>query len=151
MDVLENRKEHLSSFIRLNEEWISKYFSLEKVDLELAENPGKIIDEGGYIFSIEEGGEVVGTCALLNKNAGEYELARMAVSPIYQGYGFGNKLMSAALNKAAQIGAKKVTLVSNTKLSAAIGLYKKFGCKVVSLGQHPVYSRANIVMAWCAS
>jgi hypothetical protein len=42
--------------------------------------------------------------------------------------------------------AKKVYLVSNTKLASAIGLYKKYGFQTVSEGQHPIYSRANIVM-----
>jgi N-acetylglutamate synthase-like GNAT family acetyltransferase len=101
---------------------------------------------GGYIFSLVSEGEVLGVCALFSEGSGTYELARMAVKPQHQGKGFGNALISACLAKLSEIGASKVYLVSNTKLESAIALYKKYGFKTVHEGQHPVYSRANIVM-----
>ena len=146
MKIVVNEKEFLAEFIRLNEEWISHYFDLEEVDHNLARNPGRVIDDGGYIFSILEGEIVVGTCALFFEGEGVYELARMAVSPQHRGKGFGRNLMEACLNKLAEIGAKKVYLVSNTKLESAIALYKSKGFITVFQGKHPVYSRANIVM-----
>ncbi len=146
MEIAVNDKNHLDDFIRLNEEWISTYFEIEEVDKALAANPAKIIDEEGYIFSLSSGSEVLGVCALFNEGNGTYELARMAVSPKAQGNGYGHKLILTSLSKLTEIGAKKVYLVSNTKLEAAIALYKKHGFKTVSEGQHPVYSRANIVM-----
>jgi len=146
MKIHENNKEHLDDFIRLNEEWISKYFSLEKVDIELANNPSIIIQNKGYIFSIVSERKVAGVCALFNEGNGVFELARMAVSPNHQGKGLGKALMKACVSKAKEINAKKVYLVSNTKLQSAIELYKMFGFITIQLGQHPVYSRANIVM-----
>ena len=50
MDIVENAKQHLPAFIRLNEAWIAKYFKIEEADRQLAENPYKIIESGGYIF-----------------------------------------------------------------------------------------------------
>ena len=147
MIVLENQKKYLADFIRLNEEWISTYFELEAVDRELAANPYKIIENGGFIFSLVSENEVLGVCALFNNDNGKFELARMAVSPKHQGNGYGQKLMEACLEKLSKINAKEVFLVSNTKLESAISLYKKYGFKTVSQGQHPIYSRANIVMA----
>lgn len=146
MNIVENSNIYLDDFIRLNEEWISKYFEIEETDRKLASNPKQIIDDGGYIFFLVSNHEVLGVCALFNEGNGIYELARMAVSPIYHGKGYGNKIMKHCLSKLKQINAKKVYLVSNTKLGAAIALYKKFGFNTVSEGQHPVYSRANIVM-----
>ena len=142
----ENNLEHLNDFVYLNEEWISKYFSLEEADLKLASNPGEVIENKGYIFSLVEENKVVGVCALFNEGNGVYELARMAVSPNYQGRGFGNVLMEACISKAQSIGANKVYLISNTKLDSAIKLYEKFGFVTIQKGQHPVYSRANIIM-----
>ena len=52
MDVAENKRDNLIDFIRLNEEWIITHFEIEEADRKLAENPGKIIDDGGYIFSL---------------------------------------------------------------------------------------------------
>lgn len=144
--VVENSREHLADFVRLNEEWISQYFQIEEVDRALAANPGQVIDDGGYIFCVLEEEEVVGVCALFREGEGVFELARMAVSPAYQGKGYGGTLMEVCLKKLAELNAKKVYLVSNTKLTAAISLYKKYGFKTTMLGKHPVYSRANIVM-----
>ena len=146
--ILENSKEHLSDFIRLNEEWISHYFQLEETDKKLAADPYQVIDKGGYIFSLVSDEEVVGVCALFNNGDGVYELARMAVSPAHHGKAYSNLLMEHCLAKLTSIQAKKVYLVSNTKLAAAIHLYKKFGFQTVSEGPHPVYSRANIVMEY---
>jgi putative acetyltransferase len=39
-----------------------------------------------------------------------------------------------------------VHLCSNTILGPAIGLYRKHGFTTRTVGQHPVYTRANIVM-----
>ena len=145
--IQENNKEVLEDFIRLNEEWISHYFEIEEVDRELAADPMKVINKGGYIFSLVEDGVVQGVCALFNNGNGIFELARMAVSPNSQGKGYGKKLIEHALTKLTEIEAQQVFLVSNTKLTTAIELYKKYGFKTTSEGQHPVYTRANIVMS----
>ena len=146
MEIIEDSKEYLSDFVRLNEQWISHYFEIEEVDRKLAQDPYAIVENGGHIFTLVVEGRVVGVCALFNEGDGVYELARMAVDEASRGTGFGNKLIEAALNKLVSLGSKKVYLVSNTKLESAISLYKKHGFIVVSEGQHPVYSRANIVM-----
>jgi putative acetyltransferase len=147
LEIFENNSEHLDDFIRLNEEWISTYFEIEAIDRQLAANPQKVIDEGGYIFSLVLDKEVIGVCALFNTGSGAYELARMAVSPEHQGKGYGNQLMQLCLQKARDIEARTVFLISNTKLEPALALYQKHGFKIVSTAQHPVYSRANIMLA----
>lgn len=146
MKIVENKKSHLKDFIKLNEEWIKKYFEIEQIDRDLAKNPYIIIEKGGYVFSIIDDDNVVGVCALMNNDGGIYELARMAVANQYQGKGYGSLLIEACLKKLKDINAKKVYLVSNTKLETAISLYKKYGFKIVSTGQHPIYKRANIEM-----
>ena len=146
MEVIENKKIYLKEFIRLNEEWIQKYFEIEQIDIDLAENPYLIIEKGGYVFSIINDKKVIGVCALINNNNGIYELARMAVSNQYQGKGYGSVLIETCLKKLKDINAKKVYLVSNTKLETAINLYKKHGFYTISIGQHPIYKRANIEM-----
>ena len=146
MNIIENSRKYLADFIRLNEEWISQYFSIEEIDKNLASNPFKIIEDGGYIFYLVSENNVMGVCALFNDGDGVFELARMAVSPACHGKGYGNRLIEHCLSKLKEINAQRVYLVSNTKLEAAISLYRKFGFQTVSEGPHPVYSRANIVM-----
>ncbi len=145
MNLEINNPEHLGRFVELNNEWIEKYFVLEDADEELANSPQKIIENGGYIFSIADNGEVAGDCALFRKNT-SYELARMAVSDNYKGKGLGNMLMESSLEKAKEIGAKKIKLFSKAKLEAAIAQYKKYGFLTIFEGSHPEYARCNIIM-----
>jgi ribosomal protein S18 acetylase RimI-like enzyme len=44
------------------------------------------------------------------------------------------------------MGATDVRLYTNTVLSPAVALYRKFGFRTVSEGPHPLYARCNIVM-----
>ena len=146
MKIVENHPDYLDNFIILNEEWISSYFEIEEADILLSANPHKIIEKGGYIFTALSKGKAVGVCALFKESDDLFELARMAVSPNEQGKGVGNLLIKSGLTKLKSIGAKQVYLLSNTKLESAIKLYEKHGFITKTLGQHPVYSRATIVM-----
>jgi predicted acetyltransferase/N-acetylglutamate synthase-like GNAT family acetyltransferase len=141
-----NHEAHLQDFVRLNELWITEHFKLEEADVALAQNPGKVIANGGVVFSLTVDDRVVGVCALFKEGDARYQLARMAVDPEHRGKGYGNTLMEHALAKAKELGATSVFLLSNTVLQSAIELYKKFGFGTVSTGQHPVYARCNIVM-----
>ncbi len=141
-----DNERHCDDFIRLNELWISEYFSIEESDRKLAANPLKIVADGGHIVSLVEEGRVVGVCALFKESATSYQLARMAVEPSERGKGHGNVLIAAALTRAREQGAVSVVLLSNTVLEPAISLYRKYGFETTSEGQHPVYARCNIVM-----
>ncbi len=141
-----NNPSHYGDFIALNEQWIAKYFHIEEADLALAANPGAVIENGGYILSLIKEAKVVGVCALFNQGETCFELARLAVAEQYHGKGFGNRLLTEALAILTAIGAKKVNLMSNTKLTAAFSLYQKHGFHILSQGPHPIYSRTNIMM-----
>ena len=144
--LLINARDYLDAFVSLNELWIKKNFELELVDIELAQNPSKIIDDGGYVFSLVLGNEVVGVCALFKDVNNTFQLARMAVKDSFHGNGFGNLLMDAVFMKLKEVKASSVTLLSNSKLTAAIFLYKKYGFEVTKIGPHPIYARVDIEM-----
>lgn len=146
MQIETNNEAHWQDFIRLNELWITTHFSLEESDRALAADPGKVVRDGGYIFSLVEAGRVVGVCALFKESDERYQLARMAVEPGERGKGYGNHLIEHALNKAWSLEATSVFLLSNTRLEAALALYRKHGFQTVSTCQHAVYARCNIVM-----
>ena len=146
MSVEIDNKERCADFIRLNELWISEHFRLDESDRKLAEDPFKIVRDGGHIFSLVEGGKVVGVCALFKESPVRFQLARMAVDPAERGNGYGEVLLQAALTKAREAGAQTAYLLSNTVLAPAIALYRKHGFQTASEGAHPVYARCNIVM-----
>ena len=133
-------------FIALNKAWIQKYFTLEPADLQMFQQPQQdIIEKGGHIFFATYHHEIAGTVALLKLDADRFELSKMAVDEKYQGHKIGHALMQAAIEAAKAAGAKKLVLYSNTLLSPAIHLYKKFGFREVPL-EYTEYSRSNIKM-----
>lgn len=141
-----NDKSHFPKFVELNEAWIKEYFDIEQVDIELFRNPGRIIEDGGSILSLTAGGEVRGVCALFKSNEREFELARMAVEDACRGCGYGTWLLQAAERRARELGATQLRLLSNTRLEAAIALYRSHGFEAVFEGQHGEYRRCNVIM-----
>ncbi len=130
-------KEAYNDFIRsLNYEWLEKYFFVEPNDVKQLGNPqAEILDKGGQIYFALHNNEVVGTASLIKVSDQEYELGKMAVTENHKGLGIGKKLMEHCLDKAIHLGAKKVSLYSNTKLIAAINLYEKYGFAAVPLSR----------------
>lgn len=137
---------HQAAFRELNHEWITKYFALETADNNMLDDPeGYILAKGGYIFMALLHGEPVGTAALIKNPDGSFELAKMAVTDKAKGLKIGYALGLAALEKAREVKAPKVELLSNRILGPALNLYKKLGFTEVPL---PVtdYQRADIKM-----
>ena len=148
VQIVDYTPAYKEAFKSLNEEWISKYFKMEEADHKALDNPQKnIIAKGGHILVALLNNEPVGVCALLKMNdpVYEYELAKMAVSPAAQGKSIGWILGKAAIDKAKELGAKKLYLESNTKLQPAINLYHKLGFQKVA-GHPTPYERCNIQM-----
>jgi N-acetylglutamate synthase-like GNAT family acetyltransferase len=130
----------------LNSEWIEKYFKLEETDHQFLNFPDeKILKSGGHIYMALSNGEVIGTCALIKVDGNVYELAKMAVTEKAQGKGVGWLLGQATIQKARELGAKRIFLESNTILEPAIKLYQKLGFQRI-VGQPSPYERCNIQM-----
>ena len=148
IEILHYLPEHHSAFKKLNEEWITKYFKLEDVDRKALDNPQDyILNKGGKILVAVQGNIVLGVCALLkmeDKNY-DYELAKMAVSPLAQGKGIGYLLGKSIIEEAKLLRASNLYLESNTILKPAISLYNKLGFKKI-VGHYTPYERCNIQM-----
>ncbi|PSR54905.1 MarR family transcriptional regulator [Adhaeribacter arboris] len=135
-----------SSFRALNHEWITKYFTLEDIDNQILNNPESyILAKGGAILMARYEGQTVGTCALLKMNDTEYELGKMAVTPTMQGKKIGQQLVAAAIDKAREMGAKKLILLSHRSLVPALHVYQKMGFRQVPCTPSE-YKRADIQM-----
>lgn len=146
--IIDFTPEYAEDFKRLNVEWITRHWELEDADRRVLDHPNEyIIENGGAIFVALYERKAIGTVALLAKDSATYELAKMAVSPIVQGKGFGYAIAEHALNRAREMGAQRVYLESNTILTPAISLYRKLGFTELSEddGASP-YSRCNIQM-----
>jgi putative acetyltransferase len=141
--------EDATAFRTLNEEWITRYFTLEAKDREILGDPeGKILNHGGHILMAWLGHQAVGCVALIPMGDGVYELSKMAVSPEMRGLGIGRRLLLDAIALARRIGARSLFLGSNSKLQNAVHLYESVGFRHVPAETIPdmPYVRANVFM-----
>jgi ribosomal protein S18 acetylase RimI-like enzyme len=140
-----------ADFKTLNVEWITKYFKVEPEDIRVLDFPEEnIIHTGGAIFFAVANGETLGCCGLLSEEGGKVlELVKMAVKPAYQGLKLGEALCVHAIEYARAQGAAELYLVSNRKLDAALGLYRKVGFVEVPITacDLALYERCDIRMS----
>lgn len=143
VEIIEYTPQYKEDFKRLNVEWISTYFTLEPHDLEQLDDPeGYILSKGGKIFFAKKGNDLIGTCALIKVSDTDYELAKMGVSPQYQGFGAGKKLGMKVIEEAKRLGCTYLFLESNQRLIPALTMYKSLGFIEVPIGETP-YARAD--------
>jgi ribosomal protein S18 acetylase RimI-like enzyme len=143
------RPDDKAAFQRLNEEWITRYFAIEEKDRELFDDPeGQIVAKGGLILILESNGEPVGCCALLNKDTDIFEVAKMAVMAAHQGKGLGRILLQSCIDKARFLGKKRLFLETNSKLEAAVSLYRNLGFVELPGSAWPpsAFARVDLVM-----
>ena len=95
----------------------------------------------------EYAGETVGCGALIRRDAASCEIAKLAVDEGRQGLGAGRALMEKLIARARALGAREVILETNTRLTAAVTLYRHLGFVDVPLdGADSHYSRVDLIM-----
>jgi putative acetyltransferase len=137
------------AFRRLNEEWIERYFRIEpKETVVLADPRGTILDAGGRIFFAIVDGHAVGCCALRRISDTEFEVAKMAVTPGFQGAGIGRKLLHAVIEAGRDRGARRLYLETNHQLKPAIHVYESLGFRHLAPEEiiPSPYQRADVYM-----
>jgi putative acetyltransferase len=66
----------------LNENWITKIFSLEAKDVEILGHPQRtIVDKGGRVFDVSTDGEAVGCVAMIPIEGRVYSRSSIARKP----------------------------------------------------------------------
>lgn len=146
VQIIDYSPELQPHFEKINKEWVEKYFILEPFDVEQLSNPQEVIlNKGGAILFAKEGEEIIGTVGLAKSADGTFEMIKMAVIPEAQSKKVGHLLAASILEKARTMGAKKVVLYSNTKLKAALYLYRKFGFRETT-PECGKYGRCDIKM-----
>jgi putative acetyltransferase len=138
--------EDAAAFRELNEEWIEKHFGLEDHDNEMLGDPvGYIIEAGGQIVMAVADGKAIGCCALILMEPGVFEVAKMAVSEAHQGRGLGRRVLARTIETAKEMGATRLYLETNHRLSNAIHLYESLGFCHLPPKDSP-YVRADVFM-----
>jgi putative acetyltransferase len=138
-----------ASFRQLNEEWINRFFRIEAKEAKILADPkGLILDDGGRIFFATVGNQCIGCCALKRMSDHEFEVAKMAVTPSFQGAGIGRKILAAVLVAGRAMGARRLYLETNHTLTPAIRLYESMGFRHIPPERivPSVYVRADVYM-----
>jgi putative acetyltransferase len=137
------------AFRTLNEQWIAKYFVLEEKDRLTLNDPEKyILKSGGHIYFATLDDEIVGCCALIANGPDSYEVAKMAVDESYRNLGIGKAMLAHVVEAARALGARRLTLETNSKLMNAIHVYETLGFRHAdpSLVEPSPYKRADVFM-----
>ncbi|SFT87935.1 Acetyltransferase (GNAT) family protein [Algoriphagus locisalis] len=146
IEILPHSPELSPFFKSINQAWVEDYFSIEPFDQAQFDRPEEtIIQPGGTIIFAKLGEEIVGTVGLHKVSEQEYELIKMGVAKNAQGKGLGMILAQAILEKAKEMGGKKVVLYTHSKLGPALRIYQKLGFKPAEL-EEGKYCRCDIKM-----
>jgi ribosomal protein S18 acetylase RimI-like enzyme len=146
IEIIDYLPEHQPYFERFNRQWIEELFEMEPVDEWVVTNPDKaIIETGGAILMASVDGVIAGTVGLRKFDDETYEFTKMAVDPAFRRKGVAEAISYASFRKAAQLGATRIILYSNTENAGAINLYEKLGFAHVPV-ENDIYKRANVKM-----
>jgi putative acetyltransferase len=141
------RPDDQHAFDALNRAWLTSYGLLEPPDeRQLTDPVGQIIAPGGQIFVARRKGDVVGTCAVLPHHQGVMELAKLTVAPEAQGLGLGRRLVQACMAYARGRETRRLVLLSNSRLGAALRLYEGLGFRRAPMSPDASYVTADVYM-----
>ena len=145
IEILEFTEELAPHFGRLNRAWIEKDYAIEPPEEEMLARPQSVIERGGVIVFVRQGGLIVGTGGLEPLSGGDYEIIKMAVEPESRGQGIGQQLIERLTAVAIERGATWVRIETASSLAPANALYRKNGF-VAAREQRSLhgYSRANV-------
>lgn len=140
-------------FKEINEQWITRMFTLEAGDRSTLDHPDeKIINRGGKIwFAKHKTLGIVGTGALLKKDANNFELTKMGVLENARGLKVGERLLQHMLQETKSMKIDMLFLLTNKLCEAAIHLYEKNGFvhdEKIMDAYGSLYERCNVAMLY---
>lgn len=146
INIISYESKYQPVFKSLNLEWLDKYNLTEDHDLMILDDPqGTVIDNGGFLWLVKAGEEIIGTAGIMKDTDTVFEIIKMFVSPSWRGKGISKLLIETCLAKAKEIGVEKLILFSNHQLETALKLYEKYGFRHVEVTDAP-FETADVKM-----
>lgn len=144
MNIVEYEPKYKNSFVQFNTDWITDNFgNLEKEDIETFEKIEEELKAGAMIYFAIEDGVVLATCMAKPMNDVTWEICKLASNKHRQHKGCGSAVFAAAMQWAIEHGAKRLFILSNSKLKPALHIYEKYGFKEIKLKDYG-YARGDI-------
>jgi DNA-binding MarR family transcriptional regulator/N-acetylglutamate synthase-like GNAT family acetyltransferase len=96
----------------------------------------------------EKGGDNAGSVFLAKQSDSTAKLRLLLVEPNARGLGIGSRLVSECIKFAQQVGYSKITLWTNSILTAARHIYQKAGFQLVNEQPHQSFGHDLIAETW---
>jgi len=129
-EIVKYGQQHLRDFQYLNEEWLNEYLEITEHDRKVLDDPeAEIIKNGGAIFLMLSGGEVIGTYALQGIDTATCELSKFTIKKSFRARKLGSTLLDHAIGQARKMDYKTILLFTHHRLTEATRLYLKSGFK----------------------
>ncbi|MBQ1376247.1 MAG: GNAT family N-acetyltransferase [Clostridia bacterium] len=144
MEIIEYDPKYRQAFIDFNSKWITDNFGhLEDGDVYSFKHIEDDIARGAMIYFAVEDGEALAACMAKPMEGTTWEICKMGSHPEKPHKGCGRAVFEASVNWAASHGAKRLFIISNSRLKPALRIYEEFGFKEIKLDDYG-YDRGDI-------
>lgn len=148
MKVIPFEESYRKDFIAFNKDWIISNFGfLEEHDIETFEKIDEAMEAGAMIFFAVENDIALATCMAMPMEGKTWEICKLGSNKNVPHKGAGSAVFEAAMKWALEHGAKRLFILSNSKLKPALHIYEKYGFKEIKLEDYE-YTRGDIAFEY---
>src|SRR4051812_40125255 len=97
---------------------------------------------------VECDAEIVGSVFLVKKDEDVAKLRLLYVEPSARGLGIGKRLVDECIRFARQVGYKKISLWTQSNLTAARNIYERAGFQLLSQQKHKSFGKELVAETW---
>lgn len=148
MKVIPFEERYRKDFIEFNKDWIISNFGfLEEHDIETFEKIDEAMEAGAMIFFAIENDIALATCMAMPMEGTTWEICKLGSNKNVPHKGAGSAVFEASMKWALKHGAKRLFILSNSKLKPALHIYEKYGFKEIKLEDYE-YTRGDIAFEY---
>ncbi len=148
MELVKFEEKYRKAFVDFNTDWIVTNFGkLEQHDLETFEKIDDELRNGAMIFFAVENDIPLACCMSTPMEGDTWEICKLGSNKDIPHKGAGSLVFGAAMEWAQEHGAKRLFIISNSRLKPALHIYEKHGFKEIKLDDYG-YERGDIAFEY---
>ena len=148
MELVQFEDKYRQAFIDFNTDWIVTYFGkLEPHDLETFDKIDEELRNGAMIFFAVENDIPLACCMSMLMEGDTWEICKLGSNKELPHKGAGSLVFRAAMEWAQKHDAKRLFILSNSRLKPALHIYEKHGFKEIKLDDYG-YERGDIAFEY---